>query len=464
MNPEIKIQPPNKTLNRVTDILFYSVMFIFIVALAFPHNPVGNWYQQFMPNIGGRTVTDVFFLDSLTGWAVTNATNQNPDTTFVLKTTNSGDSWVIQYRKVQIGGGFPGYTKIFFLNQTTGYVSSVTGFDKTINGGANWTSLFAGETFQDISIISNDTIWIVSGNPFTGGVFRTTNGGANWEQQLNLGSNNPNHIYMYNGRIGFISNNSGTYLRKTTNSGQNWDIVFNKGFSDMFFIDSLKGWSAFDSVRVTTNGGLNWQTQLLPYGGNIYSFSQMAKFDFVNKDTIWGVGGRMAYPNNQNRGIIYKTIDGGNNWLFQLPDTNKVNIVRYSFVNFYNDLNGWAYSTSPGVHTTNGGDTVSYLPVYQSNNVVPKEFVLYQNYPNPFNPTTKIKYSVKSNEKRLTSNVKLILFDINGREVNKLVDNEQIAGTYEVDFNGSNYSSGVYFYSLIINGNTVETKKMLFIK
>ena len=84
-----KKQVLNKTLNRLTDILFYSVMFIFIVALAFPHNQVGNWYQQFMPNIGGRTISDVFFLDSLTGWAVTPYRFQN-DTSYVLKTTNSG--------------------------------------------------------------------------------------------------------------------------------------------------------------------------------------------------------------------------------------------------------------------------------------------------------------------------------------------------------------------------------------
>ena len=49
MNPEGKNKLPDKLLNKLTDLLFYSVMFVFIVALAFPHNPAGNWYQQFLP-------------------------------------------------------------------------------------------------------------------------------------------------------------------------------------------------------------------------------------------------------------------------------------------------------------------------------------------------------------------------------------------------------------------------------
>src|SRR5260221_3374560 len=96
----------------------------------------GNWYQQFMPNLNGRNITDIFFLDSLTGWAVTNALNQNPDTTFVLKTINGGDNWVIQYRKIQLGGGFFGLSRIYFLNQNTGYMCGVdngplSGYNKT---------------------------------------------------------------------------------------------------------------------------------------------------------------------------------------------------------------------------------------------------------------------------------------------------------------------------------------------
>jgi len=87
-----------------------------------------------------------------------------------------------------------------------------------------------------------------------------------------------------------------------------------------------------------------------------------------------------------------------------------------------------------------------------------KEFSLSQNYPNPFNPTTKIKFVIPN-----SSFVNLKVYDVLGREVTTLVNEEKPAGEYEVEFSGKNLSSGVYYYQLKAD-NYVETKKMLFIK
>jgi hypothetical protein len=92
-----------------------------------------------------------------------------------------------------------------------------------------------------------------------------------------------------------------------------------------------------------------------------------------------------------------------------------------------------------------------------SNNV-PGQFVLYQNYPNPFNPSTKIKFDIPKQ-----SEVKIIVFDILGREVTTLVNEQLKPGTYNVVFDGSNYSSGVYYYTLNINFFN-QTKRMVLIK
>ncbi len=92
-----------------------------------------------------------------------------------------------------------------------------------------------------------------------------------------------------------------------------------------------------------------------------------------------------------------------------------------------------------------------------SNNL-PLSFKLYSNFPNPFNPLTVIKWDVAKKTK-----LKIILYDILGRELEKLVDKELNAGSYKVTFDGMKYSSGVYFYTLQTE-NYRETKKMILIK
>lgn len=90
--------------------------------------------------------------------------------------------------------------------------------------------------------------------------------------------------------------------------------------------------------------------------------------------------------------------------------------------------------------------------------VLPAEWQLYQNYPNPFNPSTNIKYTIAK-----SGIVKLKVFDVTGREVKTLVDEVKNPGSYEVNFNAANLTSGVYFYRLASAG-IVLTKKMILIK
>jgi len=89
---------------------------------------------------------------------------------------------------------------------------------------------------------------------------------------------------------------------------------------------------------------------------------------------------------------------------------------------------------------------------------MPKEFSLSQNYPNPFNPTTVIRYSILS-----TSLVTLKIYDVLGREIATLLNEEKPAGKYEVNFDASRLSSGLYIYR-ITAGNFVDTKKMILMK
>jgi hypothetical protein len=95
---------------------------------------------------------------------------------------------------------------------------------------------------------------------------------------------------------------------------------------------------------------------------------------------------------------------------------------------------------------------------------IPRKFSLLQNYPNPFNPVTEIKFSLaKSETNQVKSLTRLIIYDVLGREVTTLVNEELAPGTYEVDWNASNFGSGVYYYMLTA-GNFTETKKMVLIR
>lgn len=89
---------------------------------------------------------------------------------------------------------------------------------------------------------------------------------------------------------------------------------------------------------------------------------------------------------------------------------------------------------------------------------VPVNFELYQNYPNPFNPVTNIKFDIPS-----ASFIKLVVFDVSGRELSVLANEYLKPGEYSYQWNASDYSSGIYFYKLSTDKYT-ETKKMMLVK
>jgi hypothetical protein len=94
----------------------------------------------------------------------------------------------------------------------------------------------------------------------------------------------------------------------------------------------------------------------------------------------------------------------------------------------------------------------------EEESLLPTRYLLYQNYPNPFNPITTIKYQIPE-----AGIVSLKIYDILGRDIATLVNEEKPAGFYEYDFNASDLSSGVYLYQLKA-GSYVESKKMLLLK
>ena len=142
-----------------------------------------------------------------------------------------------------------------------------------------------------------------------------------------------------------------------------------------------------------------------------------------NEDTIWNYGAILA----KGIGVIEEQyFDGG-------------------------------YRTLQGA-VINGIQYGTIVSVEEVSKTVPDEITLYQNYPNPFNPTTLIRYSIKE-----SGLVSLKVFDILGKEVAVLVNEVKPVGVYETEFNAVNLPSGVYIYSLRVNG-FVSYQKMILLK
>ena len=134
---------------------------------------------------------------------------------------------------------------------------------------------------------------------------------------------------------------------------------------------------------------------------------------------------------------------------YQIPNAVLTNDVKYYWRARARNAGGWSPWASAWCFTT---QPVGINPIAGE---IPVDFHLYSNYPNPFNPTTKIKFDIPK-----SSYVKLIVYDVLGREIKTLVNEKLNAGRYDVSWTGSDYPSGVYIYKLY-TGDFVDLKKMV---
>lgn len=421
-------------------IILLELCLLFLATTFKGDNPPQGWYIQQIPV--NKNIVDIYFTDTLHGWAVTGNLSQL-DSGYILKTTNGGINWLLNYAINR------NLFAIQFLDTMTGYTCGGWGtgkFYKTTNSGNNWNLILSGGIyFTDLYFLNKDTGWVCDGDNAGIGLLKTTNGGINWVQQLNQ-SYSPKKLFYLNKDTGWVMCVGGGIYR-TNNSGANWIAIYNFGGTvnlfSMFFTSSDTGWVVESQfVYKTVNSGYNWQSQTIP--SNSYP------------QRIFLINSKYGYLSTGLQKIM-KTIDGIN-WQQQNAPSG-----GYDNLFFTDSLYGWVYHGSNKiVATVDGGG-----PVVIVNNIiteVPKEFELEQNYPNPFNSISNIKYKISSLGGSSTSYVKIIVYDIIGREIQTIVNDKYTPGTYEVNFNGNNISSGVYFYSLFADGKKIDTKRMILLK
>lgn len=208
----------------------------------------------------------------------------------------------------------------------------------------------------------------------------------------------------------------------------------------------------------------------------IYGVHMLPKNPFINQmwdgtfaNEVWN----KVYTNNVSSTLLQDLT------LFTAPfsvvNTGNVSVMTYNMpvqaianplgaYNYFQQYRGFNGYFDDG---TCKSDVFYYILVRRYNpgvgienisSIIPDKYSLSQNYPNPFNPVTNLKFAI-SNQ----GFVKIKIFDITGKEVANLVNQNIQPGEYKVDFNAANLSSGVYYYQLSVN-NFMETKKMMLIK
>lgn len=195
------------------------------------------------------------------------------------------------------------------------------------------------------------------------------------------------------------------------------------------------------SAKGTVSVELNWETatEVNNYGFEIEKHASSTlsmKDDFIPS----GVEGweKIAFVQghgNSNSPKFYSFLD------------NSISSGKYNYRLKQIDIDG----------------SYEYSDIVEVDLGLPSEFELSQNYPNPFNPITTIKYSLPVIGTENVQSVQLIVYDILGKKVVTLVNEQKASGNYKVEFNASNLSSGLYFYTLKTE-KFVETKKMLLMK
>ena len=219
------------------------------------------------------------------------------------------------------------------------------------------------------------------------------------------------------------------------------------------------------TLKYNTNGDSVWVKKYINAG----NFYQGMTIDYLNNIYI-STGYPDSIPQGQGGYLTIKYDSSGNlGWSMfyssncPLSGSQSHAITSDLWGNIF--ITGW--SETPLCFNWEDMTTIKYaqfpFSVKKISDDIPKEFKLYQNFPNPFNSNTIIKYDIPYNSRNEISKVKIIIYDILGREVCTLLNIHQKGGSYQIEWNATNFSSGLYFYRLS-KDNSQITKKMVVIK
>ena len=388
-----------------------------------------NW--QINSSVTENTLSEILFVNNNTGYAVCGYGSGD-----ILKTTDAGETWVSQINQYHT----PMYG-LSFTDAETGYIAGSIDIKKTTNGGTNWFNVYSSTTneiFTDV-VFTNPNTGYITGS--YGKLLKTTNAGMTWSPNIiNTSGGSITSLYFVNENTGFATGSSGD-IAKTTNAGQNWTSQASPFpfayLTSVNFSDENTGYvSSGSGLLRTTNAGDTWNILNAPSGGYY-------KIQFRNN---------FGYAVSSN-GKIIKSTDAGGNWIEQPTVTdNGLYALYFNSDNYVyaGGLLGSILKTIPAeLIATSTGNIIT---------AIPEDFSLSQNYPNPFNPVTNLEFRISN-----SGFVSLNVYDIQGKEVATIVNENLRPGTYKYRFDASGLSSGIYFYTLKSNEYS-ETRRMILLK
>jgi len=426
--------------------------FVLALSLLFPNCVFGQWIQRPFPST--EYLWKLHFVDSNTGWIL--------GSQHLYRTTNAGVTWFPQ-DTVTTGGGRALYAVNTSMALYAEYVPSTglpyRGIRKTTDGGLTWRTVdtlrmyYADIEFVDAQI--GYAAGSLDGSPNPCVIRKSTDGGDSWftTAALNAGSDFEAVSFVDHLRGWAISYNCGSMFR-TTNGGSTWTYQDSVGkltdgstfpMRDVKFTTVDSGWAiggiaGTSVIARTTDGGTTWTKTDQP--GNT-----LVEIAMVNSRDGWIIGRVYNVP-------PLRTTNGGESWIEQ-PTTPPILGFDLSGISMIDQGQGWIVGQGGRVyHTTNGG----VVGVDQEDPRLPRMTRLEQNYPNPFNPTTVIEYSLPAD-----AFVTLTTYDLLGRQVAIMESGFQKAGNHSIAFDGSELSSGVYFYNLR-SGGLALIRKMVVMK
>jgi len=356
----------------------------------------------------------------------------------LMRSTDGGNSWS------KAANGFKGFDCELVYTAPNGYIfaQSDSGFFRSTNSGNNWVMLW-GPYGRFNTIVSNQNGHLfASGSYPVSGVMRSTDNGASWDTPDPNFQASVYALCISPGGVLFAGTSGGGVYR-STNNGTNW--IQSQPYASVNSLTTTPNGYIYGHFEVSlgqngiyrsTNNGVSWQ--YINFGNNDYYYLKTNSSGHIFAGGFYGAG-------------IYRSTNNGINWS-QVSE----GIFNRMITTIVFDNAGYSYTGTyfGGIYKTN----ISTIGLLNISAEVPNSFSLKQNYPNPFNPVTNIEFSVPEK-----SFVRLTVFDVTGRVVEILVNEELKAGIYKSDWNAANYSSGVYFCKLETDGFT-DTKRMVLVK